>query len=129
MITLSLLQYLQDNGLGIIDEDLFWQKLGVDREGVYIVELGGNNDRGSRRSTTYELYSRHTDDVKAYQKLEDICKLLNRSYSVCRLPPVPEYSNREYQNVTIMPVSPISNAGLDVEGRVVFSTTGIVYYE
>ena len=129
MITLSLLKYLENNGLGILDESLFWQKLTVGHNGIYIVEIGDSKSRGIRTSTTYELYSRHTDDVKAYQGLAEVAKLLNSSYEVCSLPKVPGYTETEFSNVTIMPVSTISNAGLDSEGRVVFSITGKIYYD
>ncbi len=129
MITLSLLQYLADNNLGVIDESLFWQKLTANHDGVYVVELGETRARGTRMATTYELYSRFRDDVLAYQTLEKIAQLLNSSYSVCALPAVAGYTEKGFENVTIMPVSTISNSGLDSEGRVVFSITGKIYYD
>lgn len=129
MITLSLLKYLEDHGLGVLDENLFWQKLTVSHDGLYVVELGDSQERAARTSTTYELYSRFLDDVKAYQRLEQVAELLNRSYGICTLPAVPGYIDEGFSNVTIMPVSTISNAGLDSEGRVVFSITGKIYFD
>ena len=35
IVTLSLLQFLADNGLGELEKDLFWEKLGVEEDGLY----------------------------------------------------------------------------------------------
>ena len=35
MITLNLLQLLENNGFGTIDENLFWEKLTLGEEGVF----------------------------------------------------------------------------------------------
>lgn len=40
MITLSLLKFIENNGLGVIDQDLFWQKLTLDKVGIYIADIG-----------------------------------------------------------------------------------------
>lgn len=129
MITLSLLKFLENNGFGEIDKDLFWQKLGVGNIGLYIVEIGDTRTRGMRTSTMYEIYSRGNSDVDGYKRLQKIVDFLNQSYDVCSLPAVPPVSDKEYHNVTIMPVSTISNSGLDVGGRVIYNITGRIYYD
>lgn len=128
MVTLSLLKFLENNGIGTIDQDLFWEKMGLGKVGLYITDLGSSRDRGGRQMTNYQIFSRGKTDVDGYQKLEEVAKLLNSSYSVCMLPEVPPVTEYYYSNVTIMPVSTISNDGLDGNGRVIFSITGVIYF-
>jgi hypothetical protein len=128
MITLSLLKYLEDNGFGHIDQDLFWQKLGLDKDGVYVANIGDSQERGKRRSQSFELYSRGKSDIASCKKLEEIVKFLDGSYGVCRLPAVPPVLTEGFDRVTIMPASTVSNAGLDANGRILWSATGTIYY-
>lgn len=126
MVSLSLLKYLEDNGFGKIDENLFWEKMGLE-DGLYITDLGGSQDRGRRPSMTYSIYSRAKNDVKAYDQLVEVTRFLKSSYGVCDLPAVPPVVEYGYKNVTIMPPSPITSAGQDTNGRVIYSITGQVY--
>lgn len=128
MITLSLLKYLEDNGFGKIDKDLFFQKLALGRKGVYIANVGNQQLRGERRAQSYELYSRGTDDVDGYKRLSKIVNFLNNSYGVCGLPAVPPATDKGYRNVAIMPVSTITSVGEDDNGIVIYSATGTIYY-
>ena len=128
MITLSLLKFLEVNGYGEIDKSLFFQKLGLGRVGVYISNTSDVQARGSKRSQSYELYSRGNDDVDGHKRLSDIIKFLHDSYGVCRLPAVPPITDEEYDRVTIMPPSSISNAGMDANGRTIYSASGAIYY-
>lgn len=127
MITLNLLKLLEDNNFGTIDEDLFWEKLTLGKIGVYVSSLGDTNERGMRRSQTYELYSRGSSDVAGYRKLKEIVEFLNASYSVCTLPAVDNISE-PIENITIMPLSSITNGGLDDNGRIIWTATGTIYY-
>lgn len=135
MITLNLLQLLEDNGLGTIDEDLFWEKLTLGKNGVYIASIGNPNPRGSRKIQTFELYSRGASDVAGCKKLRDIIDFLNASsYSVCSLPKVvdktdtSEILSDEIDNITIMPCSTITDGGLDDNGRIIWTATGTILY-
>lgn len=128
MITLSLLKYLENNGFGTIDVDLFWQKLGLDKKGLYISDLGQEQERGQRISQLYELYYRGTSDTDGYKKLQAIVNFLNDSYGVCELPAVPPVTESGYSNVVIMPLSTISSMGEDANGRIIYSATGRIYY-
>lgn len=58
MITLSLLKFIENNGLGVIDQNLFWQKLTLDKDGIYIADIGQTKERGGRNVVQFELYSR-----------------------------------------------------------------------
>lgn len=127
MITLNLLKLLENNNLGTIDKDLFWEKLTLGKIGVYVSSLGATNERGSRRMQTFELYSRGNSDVAGYRRLKDIVDFLNASYSVCTLPAVDNISE-PIENITIMPMSSIVNGGLDDNGRIIWTATGTIYY-
>lgn len=131
MITLSLLKFIENNGLGVIDENLFWQKLTLDKVGIYIADIGQTKERGGRNVVQFELYSRGDDDVDGYKRLQAILDLLNNNYVVCNLPSVQsgsEVITEGFSNVTIMPPSSISNYGLDSQGRIIYSATGTLYY-
>lgn len=133
MITLQLLQLLQNNGLGTIDVDLFWEKMGLGKEGVYVSSLGEATTRGARRAQTYELYSRGDSDVSGYKNLLAIAEFINSAYrDICTLPSVQnpngEVIAEELGNVAIMPLSSISSNGLDANGRTIFSATGRIIY-
>lgn len=128
MVSLSLLKLLEINGFGRIDKDLFWEKLGLNEDGLYITDLGGSQERGGRRSLSYQIYCRGKTDVAAYQKLEAVAEFLRESFSVCKLPAVPPVTNYGYENVTIMPPSSILSLGQDTNGRVLYSITGVLYH-
>lgn len=127
-ITLSLLKFLEDAGLGVIDESLFWEKLGVNAEGVYIADLGAAQARGGRRNTMYQLFSRAGTDLEAMSQLQNILDFLRGNYAPCSLPAVPPYTSDGFNNVTIMPPSTISNDGMGEDGHIVYSATGQIYY-
>jgi len=132
MITLSLLKHLENNGFGTIDNSLFWGKMGLDDYGVYISDIGDASVRGARRSVQYQLYSRGKDDVKGFKQLEDIVNFLNSQYGVCTLPSVQKPNgdtlSLAYDNVTIMPLSTITNAGQDLNGHTIYTAVGRIYY-
>lgn len=131
MITLSLLKFIENNGLGVIDQNLFWQKLTLDKVGIYIADIGQTKERGGRNVVQFELYSRGNSDVDGYKRLQAVLDLLNNNYVVCALPSVQSGSGvitEGFSNVTIMPPSSISNYGLDSQGRIIYSATGTLYY-
>lgn len=131
MITLSLLKFIENNGLGVIDQNLFWQKLTLDKVGIYIADIGQTKERGGRNIVQFELYSRGDNDVDGYKRLQAVLDLLNNNYVVCALPSVQSGSGvitEGFSNVTIMPPSSISNYGLDSQGRIIYSATGTLYY-
>lgn len=128
MVSLSLLKLLELNGFGTIDEDLFWEKMGIGKDGLYITDMGGSQDRGSRKSLSYTIYSRAKNDVTAYQKLQAVADFLTRSFAICQLPAVPPITNYGYGNVTILPPSSIASVGEDINGRIIYSITGQLYY-
>lgn len=129
MITLSLLKLLEDNNLGRIDEDLFWQKLGLGKIGVYIVSIGQSQGKAGRRVQKYELYARGNSDLDGLRRLERIIAFLNSGFGkLCTLPSVPEFNVDRYQNVTIMPLSTPTSMGVDKNDRLIWAVTGEIRY-
>jgi hypothetical protein len=134
MITLNLLKFIENNNLGEIDKDLFWQKMTLGEIGVYISSIGNPTVRGNRTMTSFEMYSRGTNDVDGYKRLKDIVDLLNASYSVCKLPSVSITEGNQtisvdaVENITIMPCSTITNGGLDDNNRIIWTATGTIYH-
>ncbi|MDO4527116.1 MAG: hypothetical protein Q4B87_03445 [Candidatus Saccharibacteria bacterium] len=129
MITLNFLKFLENNGFGTIDEDLFWQKLSLGRNGIYIVNIGEAQNRGRRRSQRFELYSRASSDFEALHKLEEIIDFVNNAYPVCALPAVPEFDiDNGYSNITILPISTPTRVGEDENDRIIWSASGTIIY-
>ena len=128
MITLALLKFLEDNGLGTIDTDLFWQNIGLDSEGVYIVNIGQAQQRGTRRAQRYELYARSKSKLDGLKKLEAIIDFINGSYQVCSLPAVAKYGVNRFDNITLLPLSTPTRVGEDTNGRIIWSTSGTIIY-
>jgi len=129
MITLSLLKLLEDNGFGEIDQDLWYQKLTLDKKGLYIADIGDSVGRHNRDVQSYEILSRGSSDVDGYNKLNEVRKFLRSSQGECELPAVPPISNKVYQNVEILKPSSITNVGLDAQNRVIYSMTGSIIYK
>lgn len=134
MITLNLLQLLENNNLGEINKDLFWQKMTLGEYGVYISSIGNPLVRGNRTMTSFEMYSRGKNDVDGYKRLKDIVDFLNASYSICKLPSVYKTEGNQIisvdavENITIMPCSTISNGGLDDNNRIIWTAQGSIYH-
>ena len=123
MITLHILQYLADNGIGTaIDEDLFFEKLPLNKHGIAIYSRGGEQAHGRNTiQQSFDLYCRGTSDVVGYNDLEKARILFSESYGkVCDLPIIPDISERQYTNVRFVTIDNIENLGTDENERVVF---------
>lgn len=130
MITIALLKFLEDNNIGVIGETLFWQNFDTEDYGLYIVNIGQAQARGSRRVQRYEIYARSQNDDKlgSLKLLESVIELINNSYNVCELPGLPEEGVPSYGNVTLMPLSTPTRVGIDANGRIIWSTSGNIIY-
>lgn len=138
MITLNILQHLEDNNLGTLNIDgsstgsrlLWWEKLPEGKSGIYILSDGAPLDRALKTTQNFTLYSRgSSNDVEGNQWLEDILTFFQTDcYPVCDLPIVPGYSDNEYTNVTIIPSSNIQNIGKDDTNRLIWSASATVTY-
>lgn len=129
--TLSLLKHLSEDGLGTIGQDLFWEDLAVDKEGIMISSLGEVQEKGTRRVQRFTIYSRGEDKVSGYTKLETIIERINAS-QICTLPKVRNNSLNvvadKIDNVYIPPLSTITNGGQDSEGKTIWETNGRIEY-
>lgn len=129
MITLSYLKLLEIEGFGTLDVDLFFQKITLDKKGIYISDIGSPNAKGQREVQSYELLSRGSSDVDGYKKLVDIRKFIREnSHLICELPAVPPVTNKVYGNVELTKPSSITNVGLDAQNRIIYSITGQIIY-
>jgi len=107
---------------------MFWQNIGLDAEGLYIVNIGQAQTRGSRRVQRYEIYARNKSKLAGLKLLESVIELINNSYSVCELPAVEKYDVPAFGNITLMPLSTPTRVGEDANGRIIWSTSGNIIY-
>lgn len=131
MITLHILQYLEDNGFGTIDTSLFFEKQPLDKNGVAIFSRGGERAYGRRRAIQrFDLYSRGNSDLTGADKLDKIATFFQDTYDeTCELPAVPNVSNRQYKKARITEIDNVENIGLDETDRVIFRLGAQVIYE
>lgn len=137
MITLHVLQLLADNGFGTMaltgnetgHNLLHFEKLPLDKHGVFIMSVGSPLSRGQRTTQTFDLYARGQNDIEGAKKLEDMLTFFaNNCWPTCSLPAVPGYSENTYKNCLIQPISNITNIGQDSTDRVIYSVSATVTY-
>lgn len=131
MVTLHLLQYLQENGFGTLNTDLFFEVLPLDKTGVAIFSRGGERAYGRRTSSQrFDLYCRGSDNMTGYDKLEKIATFFSDSYAdLCELPTVPDISERQYGKARINVIDNIENMGLDANDRVIYRLGAQIVYQ
>lgn len=130
MVTLAFLKLLQDEGFGTINVDMFYQKLTLDKKGIYIADIGESSERHSRDSQGYELFARGVNDIDGLKKLQAIRSFLVNEYqNICELPAVPPTNNQGYTGVHLSKPSTITNVGLDAQNRIIYSMTGSIKYK
>ena len=130
MVTLHVLQYLQDNGFGTRDQTLFFEKLPLGKAGVAIFSRGGEKTYGRRRAVQrFDLYSRGSDDMTGMNTLENISTFFSDNYDeLCNLPTIPGVSNRQYKKARITGIGNIENLGLDENDRVIYRLACEIIY-
>lgn len=134
MIALHILKLLEDSGFGTIDTDLFFEEAPLDsqgkpKQGMWIVERGTSVNRFNTQTQNFDIYSRYTNKLTGYKKLESILEYLQEAYGeVCTLPPVPPHSSTVYNDVRIEPTSSVENVGVDDNGKIVRVISGVVRY-
>lgn len=134
MVTLHILKLLENNGFGVIDQDLFFEEASLDgngdpKEGLWIVTRGSAVNRYSVTVQAFDIYSRYANKLTGYKKLEDILHFLQAAYGeVCELPTVEPYSNTIYKNVRLTPTSGVENVGADENNKIVRVISGEVQF-
>jgi len=138
MITLHILKLLEDNGFGTLSltgkesgENLLWfEKLPLGKDGVYIMSRGDAMTRGQMTTQAFDLYARGSNDLDGAKRLEAILEFFAKEcYPVCDLPLVRKYSETVYKNSIIVPTFNISNVGVDSADRVIYLASAQVIYK
>lgn len=136
MITLHIAKWLEQEGFGTLDTDIFWEEIAVDsqgkpKDGVWVVTRAPDDiTRLNATTQNFDIYSRYANKITGSQKLENILKRLQEAYGdVCILPTVPPHSLIEYYDVMITPTSGIDNVGTDDQGKVVRVISGNVKFK
>lgn len=129
MITLHILQLLEDNSLGTIGTDLFWEDMPLDKNGVAIYSRGGTLFRGRNKAIqAFDLYSRGTSAPQAADRLEKIWEYFVDNYVVCDLPIVENVSEKLYRKARFTPIANVENLGKDETDRLLFRLSMEVVY-
>lgn len=134
MIALHILKLLENEGFGTIDSDLFFEEAPLDgqgkpKQGCWIVERGTSVNRFNTQTQNFDIFSRFSNKLTGYKKLEAILEYLQEAYGeVCELPAVPPHSSTVYGNVRIEPTSSVENVGTDVDNMIVRVISGTVQY-
>lgn len=130
MVTLHILRYLQENGFGTIDTDLFFEKLPLDKTGVAIYSRGGERAYGrSRCVQNFDLYCRGSSDLTGADKLDKIAAFFSENYdNLCDLPTISGVSNRQYTNARITVIDNVENLGLDDNDRIIYRLGATIIY-
>lgn len=140
MITLHIAKLLADNGFGTLvltgtetgSNLLYFEKLPIGKNGVFIVSRGAPLSRGQRTVQAFDLYARGSNDIDGAKRLNDILKFFSRDFGinlVCDLPIVTGYSTNKYSNVIIEPTQNISNVGQDNADRVIYLASAKITYK
>lgn len=134
MITLHIAKWLDDEGFGTLDTDIFWEEApisadGKPKDGIWVVSRGAALSRFNTTTQQFDIYSRFKNKLTGSQILEDILEKLKEVYGdVCTLPTVTPYSTNEYFNVRLRPTSGIENVGSDDQDKVVRVISAEVQY-
>ena len=140
MITLHIGKLLADNGFGTLvltgsetgNDLIFFEKMPIGKNGVFIMSTGNPMGRGVRVTQAFNIYSRGTNDLVGGTKLEAILEFFRGSgdgrLTNCDLPIVAGYSNTKYKNVLIEPTGNIQNVGQDANDRVIYTVSANVTY-
>lgn len=135
MITLHLCQWLDDEGFGTLDTDIFWEEAPLDsrgnpKPGIWVVSRSPAIDRKNIGVQNFDIYARYPNKVTSAQKLNDILKRLQEAYGdTCTLPTVPNHSDIVYTNVMIEPTSGVDNVGSDEQENIVKVISGVIHYK
>lgn len=129
MITLHLLQYLEDNGFGTVNTDLFENLIPKDKIGISVTSLGGNTNVGRRScSVNINLYCRGRDNIKGYDKLDRV-RLHFTDNELCTLPTISGVSNIEYTKVRFINIGNVETLPPDEKNRNLYRLSISLNYE
>jgi hypothetical protein len=134
MVTLHICKWLELEGLGTLNTDIFWEEMPIDPtgkpiDGIWVVSRGAPLSRFNTTVQQFDIYSRYANKITGSLKLEAVLEKIKEMYTlVCELPQVPPESLTEYYNVRLRPVSGIENVGSDGQDKIVRVISAEVQY-
>lgn len=134
MIIHSLLQQMQNDGFGTVNDDLQLGVLPLDeqgdpRNGIAVTVRGGPVNRLKIAIQPVDFYVRDTNPFTAIDKAQGILNYLQESFSeICTLPPLSGITEESFTNVTITPVTSVESVGDDDNGGHTFVVSGEIRY-
>jgi hypothetical protein len=134
MVTLNIAKWLEQEGFGTLDSDIFWEEVPIDSsskpiDGIWVVTRGSALNRFNTTTQQFDVYSRYANKITGALKLEQILERIKEAYGdTCELPTVPPYSITLYDNVRLRPVSGIENVGSDEQDKIVRVISAEVQY-
>lgn len=134
MIVHSLLQQMQNDGFGTVNDDLQMGVLplkqnGDPRNGIAVTVRGLPVTYLQVEMQAVDFYVRDTNPLIASNKAQQILEYLKESYGdICDLPPLDGYTTESFSNVTITPTSSVEFVGVDENGGHSFVVSGEIRY-
>jgi hypothetical protein len=128
----NIAKLLEDNGLGILDTDLFYTIIPHETEGISLIERGGTNNFGIVNQR-FDIYARYNNGNFARNRIEAIEQFLCDSCRFCKLPAltnctdceIPEFNGQ----VTIRSVGALESLGRDENNNFLFRISLEVIYK
>lgn len=128
----NIAQLLENNGLGVIDEDLFYTVIPYEKEGISLIERGGSNNQGIINQS-FDLYARYNNGNFARNRIAEIQKFFCNSCSICSLPEVENCTGcimpEHIGSVTIRVVGALESLGRDENNNFLFRLALEVIYQ
>lgn len=140
MIAHSLLQQLQDDGWGTVNTTLQLGTLPINAttgkatNGIALSLRGLPVWYANVEVQGLDFYVRNTNYITALQKAQELLEYIQTSYGdICTLPPLQGFgavlASGSYKNVTITPVSSVSEIGVDDNGGMTYQVSAEIRYE
>lgn len=138
MITYALIDKLaNDNSRFVLDKNLFWEELPLQRDGspalgVWAITRGGsskNSLNGLNQKTVVDFYIAEANKAKAEAEANEIYKWSLANNAICELSGTLGGENYSYKNIRLWQTSTPQNQGTTPNGAIVKMISLIVIYD
>lgn len=138
MITLALLKQLASDRVAnlVIDQNLFWEELPLQREGkpasgVWLVTRGGNTGdaKGRNERCTVDFYVALANKPKTEAVHQEILRWIIRNPCFCELSGSVGDTTYSFTNVRLRPATTPQNYGATENGLIVKIASAEVIYD
>jgi len=123
----NIVKYLEDNGLGIINDDLFYTHIPYRKEGISLIERGGSVNSKVVSSQNIDVYAIYNNGNFARIRLNEFMKFFCSQTCICYLPPYIDCNTCEYPeyegSVSLTLLSPLESLGKNENNNFVFRFT------